>query len=969
MAWLKDFVDKATEEYRKEMKLERERQQQFADQQQREEQRRFGHGRVGQSASPSGWQQHQYGQSTYQQPQSPQYQSQSPHYGQHQSPQYPPPPSPYNPMSSQSTQTAAQSSGTTDRRTQYYADLAKFQAQAEQAKTQTHHLETQWREAERLAAQYKAEYQAQMRQAEEQMAKMNIDHNNELERLRTEEARNSKLGEEELVKEQQKLFDEIRQQRARQQNGEDDEERPPLPPRVSTEDVAPPLPRRPVSTTEGGSMSPRRSTPYHYSGQKESLSPQSPRGHVPPPPPPPPPPGPPPILNTSQRQRKGASQVSQQQTTNSPRPPSPQTKPTSGVQEQAAQERSPYNSPSPGSRSHKLRNSFHAPSPSSEYTSPQQQPETTSHSPRPVSSPRQQKPPPFTPSQKPPRVKTPEPAHGHPCGAKPGSECSGSLNSFPQHWFYHASVPEFVICARCYVDHIYNTKFCNSFKMTFYDDGEKRKCRFSSRRVKDNLFPAAVNSGDLDQLIEFMHKRINIKDCREQNAVEGELWYIADDIPGGTICQACFEDGLITSSFAKYYSLQESQGSAYCDLSMWFLKRKFMEYAKENKWNEFCRQFNGRAQLPDCPKLNVVKASQYTWYKPKSGPEGLQACGACYHDYFLASEDEDKWNQIIGGDFGTRCNLGQLNHVILMHQAMDDEDRSLFWNAVKEIDKYPFCSSQGIKGGVWYTPINDAPWGICAACYEGIVKPVGGSRWFMRDTNVTQDGVYMCGFNLGHPRAFKALETYANARNWGEGRIFLDWTAQWGSVEQCPRIKFSKNRRWWGWGVVAICEDCYVSFAKGTALEPRFSLTGQREPDKERMCDLFSPRMRSLYNEACTTGDLEGFLTMAEQRHIIYTQTIMQCEQILNQQKIAAVQAQMLGSQGTFYKSMGWSHDVTMGHTYTVGNSYAGYGHENEYVLQGYTYDRQAREKMAEVMSGGPMMRVQMLEARWKEVE
>ncbi|KAL6921089.1 hypothetical protein FSHL1_005061 [Fusarium sambucinum] len=1001
MAWLKDFVDKATDEYRKEMKLERERQQQFADQQQREDKRRSGHGRVGQSASPSGWQQQQqYGQSTYQQPhsqqygqpQSPQYQSQSPHYGQHQSPQYPPPPSPYSPMGSQPTQAPSQSPGTTDRRTQYYADLAKFQAQAEQAKTQTQHLETQWREAERLAAQYKAEYQAQMRQAEEQMANMNIDYNKELERLRAEEARNLKLGEEELVKEQQKLFDEIKQQRARQQNGKDDEERPPLPPRVSTEDVAPPLPRRPVSTAENGSgsISPRRSTPYHYSGQKESLSPQSPQGHVPPPPPgpppvlnktqrqrqgasqvpqqaspqvhvppppPPPPPGPPPVLSTAQRQRPGASQNSQQ-AAYSPQPSSSQTKPTSKVQDQVDQgRRSPYNSPSPDSRSHKLRNSFHASSPCSGYTSPRQQPD----SPRPVPSPRQQKPP--------PRVRTPEPAHRHPCGAKPGAECSGALTSSPQHWFYHASVPKFVICARCYVDHIYDTKFCNSFIKTFYDDGEKRKCRFSSRRVKDNLFPAAVNSGSLDQLIEFMQKRITIKDCREQNAVEGELWYKADDIPNGTICQACFEDGLITSSFAKYYRLQDSQGGAYCDLSVWFLKRKFMEYAKENKWGEFCRQFNDRAQLPDCPKLNVVKASQYTWYKPKSGPEGLQACGACYHDYFLASEDEEKWNQIIGGDFGTRCNLGQLNHVILMHQAMDDEDRSLFWNAVKEIDKYPFCSSQGIKGGVWYTPINDASWGICAACYEGIVKPVGGSRWFMRDTDVTQDGVYMCGFNLGHPRAFKALETYANARNWGDGRIFLDWAAQWGSVEQCPRIKFSKNRRWWGWGVVAICEDCYASFAKGTALEPRFSLTGQREPHKERMCDLFSPRMRNLYNEACTTGDLQKFLEMAEQRHIIYTQTIMQCEQILNQQKIAAMQAQTLGTQGTFYKSMGRTHDVAVGHTYTVGNAYAGYGHENEYVLQGYTYDRQAREKAAEVMSGEPVMRVRMLEARWKEVE
>ncbi|WXC56642.1 hypothetical protein SNK03_002575 [Fusarium graminearum] len=1012
MAWLKDFVDKATEEYRKEMQLEKERQQQFTDHQLRkEEQKSLRRGRVGQGASS----QQQYGQSTYQQPQSqqygqpqsPQYQSQPPqYYGQHQSPQYPSPPAQYNPQPSY--QTPPQSPETMDRRTQYYADLAKFQAQAEQtqqaqAKTQAQQLETQWREAERLAAQYKAEYQAQMRQAEEQMANMDIERNNEAERRRAEEeAASLRLGQEELVKEQKMLFAEIKRQRQQQKRGEDGhEERPPLPPRVSTEDAAPPLPRRQVSAAESASGSPssRRSTPYHYSGQKESpippqshqshqaprapqapKTPQAPQGHqssqAPPPPPPPPPqapqghvssapppppppPGPPPVLSTGRNQKQGAGQAPQRQV------PRPQTK----TQEQVVPERSPFTPPTPESlRSHKLRKSFHTPSPSTESIPSQQSPETAPYSPRPVRSPRQQKTPP-TPSKKPPRVRTPEPAYRHPSGAKPGAECAGALTSFPQDWFYYPSVPEFVICARCYVDHIYDTEFRSSFKKTFHSDGEKRKCRFSSRRVKDHLFPAAVNSGSLDQLVEYMHKRITIKDCREQNAVEGELWYKAADIPNGTICQACFEDGLITSSFAKYYTLQESQGGANCDLSMWFLKRKFMEYAKENRWQEFCRQFNDRAQLPDCPKLNVVKASNYTWYKPKSGPEGLQACGACYHDYFLASEDEDKWNQIIGGDFGTRCNLGQLNHVIPMHQAMDDEDRSLFWNAAKEIDKYPFCNSQGTKGGVWYTLINDAPWGICAACYEGIVKPVGGSRWFMRDTDVTPDGVYMCGFNFGHTRAFKALETYANARNWGDGRMLLDWAAQWGSVEPCPGIKFSKNRRWWGWGDAAICEECYNSFAQGTALEPQFALTGQKEPEKERMCDLFSSRMRSRYDEACTTGNLEGFLIMAEQRHIVYTQTIMQCEEILNQQKIAAVQAQMLGTQGTFYKSMGMTHDLAVGHTHTVGNAYAGYGHENEYVLQGHTFDRQAREKAAEVMSGGPTMKVQMLEARWKEVE
>ncbi|RFN48594.1 integral membrane protein [Fusarium flagelliforme] len=1260
MAWLKDFVDKATEEYKQGMKLERERQRQFTEyQQEREQQKQRGFGYS--QGSPSGWQQQgQFGQSSPYQPQSPQ-------YGQPQSPQYPPPTSPYQPQPSYQPQSPNESSTPPmDRRTQYYADLAKFQAQAErakvdaakeqarlqaefqaqqaQARAQAEQLQAQWLETERLAAQYKAEYEAQMRKAEEEMAKMKIDEEkqrSEFERLRAEEARGLKMGEEELIREQQRLFDEI--QRARNTQKEEEEVRPPLPPRVSTED-RPALPKRPVSTASAGSgltsnyessrerrtsylsaeippetsnyessrerrtsylsaevpedyvppppppppevqgQEDTRRRPYHYSSPSASYqapprpstqsspqpqqhspprrqpqqsetsysspTPQSPPQQqvprsAPPPPPPPPPPGPPPtnVAGGGFRQRQPSAttspgQASQHQVPHSPPPPqtpgqedsrrrpyaystptapyqAPPRTPTQKSPRPQPQQQSPprqqpetsYPSPPPQSPPQQQvppppppppgpppvrvgnggwsqrkpsaatsprqasqqqvrqsppptnlpqtpedtrRRPYHYSSPTTSYqapprtstqTSPQQQQPPPPPPPPPGPPPnlgrggyrprqssghasQQQVPPPMSPPQtpvsqgqedsrrrpyafsspttsqsherkasyntppraptqtssqqrsppsiraKPPRVRTPPPAQQHPCGAKPGAECSGALTAFPQHWFYHPAVPDFVICARCYIDHIYDSKFSNSFRKVFYDDGEKRRCRFSSRRVKDTLFPQAIESGSLDALVEFMKRRMSINDCREQNTVEGELWYRAADIPNGTICQACFEDGLITSSFAKYYTLQRDQGGAYCDLSVWFLKRKFMDYAKENKWGEFCRQFNERAQLPDCPKLNIVNANQYTWYKSISELEGLQACGACYHDYFYASEDEHKLQQVPGGNYNTRCALGQVNVVIPMHQALDDEDRSLFWNAVREMDKYPFCDSQGTKGGVWYTPVNDPQgWGICAACYEGIVKPVGGSRWFMKDTTTTQEGVYLCGFNLGHPRAIKALGAYSHARNWGDDKILLDWAAEWGSVEPCPRIKFVKNRRWWGWGMVAICEDCYASFAKGTALEPRFALTGQREPNKERMCDLFSPRMRGLYNEACQTGNLERFLSFAEQRHMIYTQTIMQCEQILNEHKMAAMQAQMLGVQGTVYKSMGWTQDATMGHRYTVGNSYAGYGHENEFVLQGYTYDRQAREKAAEVMSGGPMMRVQLLEARWKEVE
>ncbi|KAF4459047.1 hypothetical protein FALBO_14207, partial [Fusarium albosuccineum] len=574
------------------------------------------------------------------------------------------------------------------------------------------------------------------------------------------------------------------------------------------------------------------------------------------------------------------------------------------------------------------------------------------------------------PAAKPPRVTTPEPPKEHACGVKPLADCASGLTSHPQYWFFHAAAPDFTICSRCYVDHIYDTRFRDAFTKAYYSDKVKRRCRFESRRVKDTLFPAAIESGSLSECIAFMEKRMTIKDCPQQNEMEGESWYMTPNIPLSTICPACFEDTISISPFAKHYQLQKPQGASFCDGSVWFLKRKLKDYAEEDNWAKFTEEFNTRCKLPKCPGFNNIKANERTWYKSKNGPSGLQACGTCYFDYFYASEDEDKFEQVAGGDFETRCSMGQFNILIPMQHALELEDRSIFWKAAYGVDKQLFCHTEGIKGGTFYTLPNDPPgWGICGACYEGIIKPVGGSRWFVQDKSVDPNLTYLCCFNLNHNRAPGGLQAYVDARNVGDWKILGDWTAKWTTVPPCNRIKYKagKNRRWWGWGVVAICEECYLTFAEGTALEPRFALKGAREPDKERMCDLFSPRMRALYMEACNTGDLQNFLAFAEQRHVIYTQTVMRIEQILVNQQILAMQAQSTGIQGTFYKSMGWMQDTTMGHSYTVGNSYAGYGHANEWVLKGYTLDRQADEMRSQV--GGHVSEVGMLEARWKQVE
>ncbi|KAF4969821.1 hypothetical protein FZEAL_10161 [Fusarium zealandicum] len=1041
MAWLNEFLAKAGEAVDKEI--------------QRRQQRESGY--YGQAGQGQGYQQQQGGYqagvgspltttSPWQQPQYQQHQPQQQQPQQHQQPQqyqHVPPPPPYRPVSSQPQSPRVQTD--TQRPTQPQAQATQTQAQAAQARAQIEaqieasqaqarlelersrsaqakQLETQWRDAERLAAQYKAEYEAQMQKAQDDLSRLKIEEQEELTRLRADEARLQQRAEDDIVREQQRLLDEIQGQR------------PPLPPRVRTQDVAPPLPRRPGQGQESraslqlgrqsvyppqmtGSTAqqqasyypppptgPLQHQPYHTSPQEQATRPveQGQRGSY--------------ISPTVQE----ATSPVQQQTpyypphaTGSSRHQSycssPQGQETSPVEQEQrgsyisptvqeatspVQQQAPYYPPPPTSP---LQQESHRASPQEQTTgSVEQGQSTSSYRPPTVedaTSPLQQHapyypPPPETspdpatqgPSQpqsepasppKPPRVTTPEPIKEHASGITPLSECSSIPTQLPQHWVYHPDSPKFVICAHCYVDHIYNTKFRDSFTKVYYGDEEARRCRFETQRLKEKLFPAAVESGSLDDCVAFMKKRMTIRDCQETTQIEGEMWYMTPDIPHTTICQACFEDGLWGTPFAKHYRLQASQGAAYCDSVVWFVRRKYMEYAKEDNWAKFAEEFSARLQLPPCPKTNNIKANDRAWFKPKDGPGSLQACVTCYYDYFYRSEDEDKFEQVSGGDFETRCNMGQLNMVIPMAQALNVKDRSIFWKAAHGVDKHPFCHKDGIKGGTWYSLPNDAPgFGICGACYEGIVKPVGGASWFIQERDVPQDRTYLCCFNLNHARVQGALAAYINSRSLGDWRQLGDYAKKWTLVRPCPKAKrkSGKNRPWWGWGVLSICEECYLLYAQGTALEPRFALKGAREPDNERMCDIFSARVRPLYMEACTTGDLDSLLVYADQRRTVYAQTIMRCEQILAEARMAAWQAQRLGIQGSFYKNMGNMHDTVVGHSYTVGNSYAGYGHANEWVLEGHAYDRQASEARAQAGRGNGAM-IRMLEARWKEVE
>ncbi|CAI6097311.1 unnamed protein product [Clonostachys chloroleuca] len=558
----------------------------------------------------------------------------------------------------------------------------------------------------------------------------------------------------------------------------------------------------------------------------------------------------------------------------------------------------------------------------------------------------------------------------HPCGVTPLAECAAGGINLDVHWFHHPTVPSLYICSRCYAEHVYDPRFHESFEKVHMKAAESPCCSFPSRRLKEQLWPAALASGDLAPVLEYMKMRAALPPCPAAASVEGGAWYVSTDIQGSTMCPACFEDAGIEPVIREKFTLQTISNGCTCDLACTFIDRLLKETKKIEEWKNFVEGVSARISMPACPKGGKRKAQGLPWYQTNEGRPSMQICVACYLDYFVGTPDAQVFHQVGGGDYDTHCDIGNSYLEIAANTAVWKDDQEIFWKAAKVVKSQP-CTTEGIQGK-WYTLPNNPPgFGICEACFVAVVESMGAEHFFVGKGDYPWfESKILCGFNSEHGRFGNYMARFVQSALTGDPKYIGDYAGTYGNVLTCPRDHYrrGKNRKFWGWGVSAICEECYISFAKGTALEGRFALKGDPDP-KGRMCDMYSPRMRKLYMEACETGDLEGFLAIGNQRHEVWCATIAVCDRIQSDMQMAAFQANRLRSSSMFYNFLGHSVDNTIGHSYTVGNSYAGYGHANDYLLTGATMAKQAQEASNEATNLSGPARMAMLRRQWAEVE
>ncbi|KAI1429699.1 hypothetical protein F5Y12DRAFT_781715 [Xylaria sp. FL1777] len=520
--------------------------------------------------------------------------------------------------------------------------------------------------------------------------------------------------------------------------------------------------------------------------------------------------------------------------------------------------------------------------------------------------------------------------------------------TFSTDWYWHPEAPEYLICSRCYVDHIHCSKYQGAFQSSRFNDGKPRTCRFSKPRMKDHIYKEALASGSLRPALDWMRKRSAILDCKGVDGVKGKFaggitWYATREIPAFLSCQACYEDRLMTKPFAHHFNVHtESQPADNvwaCDVPVPFIEREYEEKGKKNDWQGFVVEAKARITTQPCPQGRKVASYARKWFVPKAGPRSLILCAACYYDQVIHSEEESKWEVVQdlaqSKDHMVRCARGMFNIRILMAQAQEKKDFALFWGAIDKLRREKSCDDDGIVDGVWYTLSSNArEFGVCAACYVAILEPLGVARFWVRKTDVPPGAKMLCCFNIAHPRLLRFVPRLLEMYFTLDPKALDEYASVYASVPLCPRDKDKpSSRRWYGWDDCTICPECYLDFARCSPLEKLMKFRDSLVAES-RMCEMYSTRMRKLYTEcgSMSPPKLQPLLEYSAQRRQVYNETMPKVRMMLSQKRMA-LQQQKLNA------------------------------------LQGAAYGQQATEVTPDIGTGSHESAAQQLEQRWRSVE
>ncbi|KAH7346320.1 hypothetical protein BKA65DRAFT_502193 [Rhexocercosporidium sp. MPI-PUGE-AT-0058] len=351
-------------------------------------------------------------------------------------------------------------------------------------------------------------------------------------------------------------------------------------------------------------------------------------------------------------------------------------------------------------------------------------------------------------------------------------------------------------------------------------------------------------------------------------------------------------------------------------------------------------------------------------------------CEACYLDGIADSYMDEHFTAGQGIGYHQQknltCTLDYLPMAINMQEAMFTKNLQLWYEAARIFMREGICSGQAQQGKSHVLKDGNIDFNLCHSCFTCYIDLVGFGKHF-KEVDTPTGKVWACDFHPTRHGFSKCAAALNEAILVNEFTVLKGFIVRYQGVSQpCPRSTFTTGRSWYGNADFIACPDCFEEVIQGTRLESMITVRNQVQ-QAELACDIYSPRMRSLWREACAKNDYAGFAELARHRAQVYWHTVPVMKRLLSQQRIRLMQQQTLNNSSMLYKRL----DMTAGSSInysgvpqlitTYGAADVGYGYATTYGVEAARLGQQAGNLA--LSSGSQAGNVAYLEALWEAVE
>lgn len=567
-------------------------------------------------------------------------------------------------------------------------------------------------------------------------------------------------------------------------------------------------------------------------------------------------------------------------------------------------------------------------------------------------------------------------------------------------WYRLVNPPEtkvaFLVCSRCYTDHIHNTSLASEFEPILQPNQLAAACSFWIPSVLDCFWPDAVATGKTDTFRRYVSQWVESPCCP---GVQGSrnlssTWYgmVNSEVDGFMICEGCYVSNVLGTNFQNKFTSYSSEWKSdtwACDLRFAFTSRALRTYTKLNDWNSFVLTAEQRHGLLKCTGSEIY-ASSVTWFYPRHQPiSNMRICAACYMDHWAFTQFEEEFQQEyrgppLGSDESKlfifterwRCHVGNnLSVLMAIQEAKAEKNFDIFTEAITVILESPPCTENGITYGEGWTLLGGCEgFTICHSCYSGIIWSTGLSDFFER-ISWAQENVTICSFNKSAPRFELVLNKLHESLDRQDFSFFSSFVKQFASLPVCPRNTVYTGRPWWGYPQARCCVECWVDWLSHTPLAATMPLQGAVQKEGA-ICQMWSPRLRALWLSVCDDGEpgsgeseaaVAKFCEIAREREEIFWKTMPAIKRLRGIKYAANLNIQVQAMASVNYagmNSMSVVSGMTDGNRY--GNSSIGW-----YDTMSGAAAMQARNSMYQSMDtvSGQDAELYRLETSWREVE